>query len=50
MTGYILIGVTLEQRDLTITFGDRYRRYRATFPMFIPRPGRSVPAPPDEGH
>lgn len=41
MTAYILIGVTLEQRDLRDAFGAPYRHYLATVPMFIPRPGRS---------
>lgn len=48
MTAYILIGVKLEERDLTAAFGDRYRRYRDTIPAFIPRPWRAIPVtPPD---
>jgi protein-S-isoprenylcysteine O-methyltransferase Ste14 len=35
-TGYILIGIFLEERDLIALFGDRYRRYRAEVPMLIP--------------
>jgi len=27
-TGYILIGIFFEERDLVAQFGDRYRRYR----------------------
>ncbi|WP_227374427.1 methanethiol S-methyltransferase [Haladaptatus halobius] len=48
MTGYILVGVKLEERDLVATFGDRYRRYQAEVPMFVPRPGRAVSPSPDE--
>lgn len=43
-TAYVLVGVTLEERDLLAAFGDRYRRYRADVPMFVPRPWRRAPA------
>ncbi|MFP3854897.1 MAG: methanethiol S-methyltransferase [Anaerolineales bacterium] len=36
-TGYILIAVQLEERDLMHRFGERYRRYRQQVPMFFPR-------------
>lgn len=39
-TGYILIGVRLEERDLIGALGDRYRAYRQQVPMFLPLPGR----------
>jgi protein-S-isoprenylcysteine O-methyltransferase Ste14 len=39
-TGYILIGIQLEERDLIDTFGDRYHRYRQQVAMLIPWPGR----------
>jgi methanethiol S-methyltransferase len=39
-TGYILIGIYLEERDLVALFGNRYRRYREQVPMLIPTPGR----------
>jgi protein-S-isoprenylcysteine O-methyltransferase Ste14 len=39
-TLYILIGIQLEERDLTAVFGDRYRRYRAQVGMILPWPGR----------
>lgn len=42
MTVYILIGVTLEERDLVTVFGDRYRAYRREVPMFLPRPWRTA--------
>ena len=35
-TGYILIGVWLEERDLVALFGDAYRDYMARVPMLIP--------------
>ena len=35
-TGYILIGATLEERDLIAIFGDTYRKYRREVSMFIP--------------
>jgi methanethiol S-methyltransferase len=39
-TGYILIGIHLEERDLIALFGDQYRRYREQVSMLIPLPGR----------
>jgi protein-S-isoprenylcysteine O-methyltransferase Ste14 len=35
-TGYILIGIFLEERDLMALFGEQYRRYRQEVPMLIP--------------
>ena len=35
-TGYILIAVQLEERDLITHFGNAYREYRARVPAFIP--------------
>jgi protein-S-isoprenylcysteine O-methyltransferase Ste14 len=37
-TGYILIGIWLEERDLMEMFGDQYRRYRKEVSMLIPFP------------
>jgi protein-S-isoprenylcysteine O-methyltransferase Ste14 len=41
MTGYLLVGMHFEERDLVRTFGDEYRAYQqrvpALFPLF-PRP------------
>jgi protein-S-isoprenylcysteine O-methyltransferase Ste14 len=39
-SGYILIGIYLEERDLIGLFGDQYRRYREQVSMLIPLPGR----------
>lgn len=43
-TGYILIGIYLEERDLIALFGDQYRRYREQVSMLIPLPRRKVDA------
>jgi protein-S-isoprenylcysteine O-methyltransferase Ste14 len=39
-TGYILIAIQLEERDLVDLFGDQYRRYRQNVGMLFPLPGR----------
>jgi len=36
MTAYILIGVTLEERDLVRSFGERYKEYQRKVPMLVP--------------
>ena len=43
-SGYILIGIYLEERDLIALFGDQYRRYREHVAMLIPLPGRKAAA------
>jgi methanethiol S-methyltransferase len=45
-SGYILIGIWLEERDLIALFGDQYRRYREQVGMLIPLPRRKAV----EGH
>jgi protein-S-isoprenylcysteine O-methyltransferase Ste14 len=39
-TGYILIAIWFEERDLVAQFGDRYRRYREQVGMLLPRLAR----------
>jgi len=41
-TGYILLGIYLEERDLIGLFGDQYRRYREQVSMLIPMPSRKL--------
>jgi methanethiol S-methyltransferase len=42
-TGYILVAVQLEERDLIAMLGDEYRRYRGRVPAFIPLTKRAQP-------
>jgi protein-S-isoprenylcysteine O-methyltransferase Ste14 len=44
MTGYILLAIPLEERDLAAALGEPYRRWRERTPAFVPRlGGRAVP-------
>lgn len=43
-TGYIFVGVTLEEQDLLTHFGDMYRRYRKKVPMLFPWKGKAFDA------
>jgi protein-S-isoprenylcysteine O-methyltransferase Ste14 len=47
-TGYILVGIRLEEHDLVALFGDKYLRYREQVAMLIPglvrRRAAEVPA------
>ncbi|HEX7375030.1 MAG TPA: hypothetical protein VF277_08645 [Steroidobacteraceae bacterium] len=41
LSGYIVLGIWLEERDLVAAFGERYHRYRAQVGMLLPRRSRS---------
>jgi protein-S-isoprenylcysteine O-methyltransferase Ste14 len=47
ITGYILIGIQLEEHDLIQQFGDQYRRYRQHAAMLVPLPSRRFTDPTD---
>jgi radical SAM superfamily enzyme with C-terminal helix-hairpin-helix motif len=38
-TGYILIAIIFEERDLVALFGEQYERYRQQVGMLFPWPG-----------
>ena len=47
-TGYILIGIWFEERDLVELFGEQYRSYRRQVAMLIPLPGRKYRGPANQ--
>lgn len=49
-TGYILIAIQLEERDLVAVFGDRYRRYREQVSMILPWPRKRSSGPAGLDH
>ncbi|HET7587977.1 MAG TPA: isoprenylcysteine carboxylmethyltransferase family protein [Gammaproteobacteria bacterium] len=48
-SGYILVALQLEERDLVAAFGDTYRDYRRRVPMLLPLPHRRPKAAVDLG-
>jgi methanethiol S-methyltransferase len=43
-TGYILVGIRFEQRDLLRDLGPAYRRYQSEVPALVPGRRAVVPA------
>jgi hypothetical protein len=37
LSGYMVLAVQFEERDLVAHFGEKYEAYRRQVPMFIPR-------------
>ena len=48
-TGYILLGIQLEERDLLAQFGSQYERYRERVNMLLPAPARGQADPSTSG-
>jgi protein-S-isoprenylcysteine O-methyltransferase Ste14 len=40
MTGYILLAIRFEERDLVEHIGEPYRRYKQEVPALVPQLGR----------
>jgi protein-S-isoprenylcysteine O-methyltransferase Ste14 len=47
-TGYIFIGIFLEERDLAAAHGRSFQRYKDEVPMIVPVPGRRARAQPGD--
>ena len=47
-TGYIFVGIWLEERDMVARFGDGYRRYQKQVSMLLPL-SKVKDAAPKEG-
>jgi methanethiol S-methyltransferase len=44
LSGYIVIAIRYEERDLVDFHGEAYQRYRGEVPMLVPQPGRAHPS------
>jgi protein-S-isoprenylcysteine O-methyltransferase Ste14 len=42
MSGYILVAMRYEERDLVAHIGESYRRYQQEVPALVPRPGKRI--------
>lgn len=49
LSAYILVGIAFEERDLLRQFGERYRAYRRSVGMLVPRARAYAPADRTEG-
>ncbi len=49
-TGYILIGIYFEERDLVAQFGERYLRYRRQVGMLFPKGKAAIAEPGESQH
>ena len=47
-SGFILVAIQLEERDLIGYFGPRYNEYRKNVRMLIPLPKKKAPASPSQ--
>jgi methanethiol S-methyltransferase len=45
-TSYFIIGGLIEERRLSVEFGEAYRHYQQRVPFFIPNPAKFRPHPP----
>jgi len=48
-TGYILLGIQFEERDLVTFYGESYRIYRSGVSMLVPLPGKKFQPAQEQG-